>query len=328
MVKQITNCLILIVLLIPQVAMSNIQDTTKVGVFVTSIYDLNYVDNSFSAQFWVWHLNKKREFKEYNIYEPNNVKQLKKTSSSTEWPDQSENVLPLKNLDTLFWDYEEYEGVFTHQYDINKYPFDKEILIMDFESSNYYDDWVKLVLDSKHSALDINISIKGWNIDEMKVEKYGSVYNTTFGSPGDSSGHVYSGFRVTIPIERNGIALFFKLFTGLAVSFFIALFSLKINISEADGRFGVCVGALFAALANMYIVNSNLPVVSQFSYMDQAHVITIFLILALFISSIYSLKYSKSGKVKKSRRLDSYAFYSILIVYLILNTVILLIALN
>ena len=45
-------------------------DTTKVGVYITSIYDLDYSNSSFTVEYWLWRLNKNREFKEYYIFNP------------------------------------------------------------------------------------------------------------------------------------------------------------------------------------------------------------------------------------------------------------------
>lgn len=76
-------------------------------------------------------------------------------------------------------------------------------------------------------------------------------------------------------------------------------------------------GALFAALANMYIVNSNLPLVSKFTFMDKAHILTIALILVLFIASTFSLKYYKVNKLKKSKKVDLVVGLSVIGIYFI-----------
>jgi hypothetical protein len=202
-----------------------------------------------------------------------------------------------------------------HDYNISQYPFDEETLKINFEGATYYDDWVKLSVDPE-SKMD-SIKINGWKVGQMEIKRTDNVYASSFGSPGETKAQKYSGFTVSIPIAREGWALFLKLFSGLFVAFVIALFSLRINIAEADGRFGVCVGALFAALANFYIVNSNLPVVSKFSFMDKAHILVIFLILILFITSTFSLQFYKSGDLTLSKRLDKFVVISVIGIFLV-----------
>jgi hypothetical protein len=305
------STLIICLILCIQFAKANSSDTTKVGVFITSVYDLDYLKNSFTIEYWLWRLNKNPEFKEYYLFEATNSKEDKKLFSSADWKDQSENQIVKSTGDTIFWDYENFRSTIKHDFNIAKYPFDKEILTVKFEGVSYYDDWVKLVIDHENSGRNL-LGINGWKIGEMKISRTNNVYSSNFGSPGDTSNHVYSGFTIQIPISRDGWALFFKLFSGLFVAFVIALFSLRINIAEADGRFGVCVGALFAALANMYIVNSNLPIVSQFSFMDKAHVLVIFLILVLFITSTFSLQYFKEERIERSKKLDKVVVLSVI----------------
>lgn len=292
-----------LLLLLPILTLAQTKDTTKVGIYITSIYDLSYDDNSFTVEYWMWRLNRNRQFKEYNLIEDANSKKIEKLFSSTDWKDQSENQLIQHAGDTLFWDYENFRSTIKHNYDITNYPFDEEILNIDLEATTYYDNWVKLQIDRKSSGRG-DFDINGWNIGEMTIDSTFSVYPTNFGGPGDTIKHVYTGLSIKIPIKRKGTALFFKLFSGLFVAFVIALLSLRINIAEADGRFGVCVGALFAAIANMYIANSNLPMASQFTFIDKAHILTIFLILILFATSTFSLQYYKDDQIEKSRKIE------------------------
>ena len=190
------------------------NDTTKVGVFITSIYDLDYSNNSFSVDFWIWRINTNREFKDYYSFSASNAKESKKISSSTDFPDQNENILPTLKGDTTFWDYENFSTVVKHEFNITKYPFDEEILVIEFEGENYYDDWVKLQIDEKESGY-ADLKINGWEIGKMRIEKFNTTYPTNFGSPGDKGSHTYSGFKILIPIKREGTALFFKLFQDL-----------------------------------------------------------------------------------------------------------------
>ena len=159
-VQRFFVALIVSFLSLVNVAEAETADTTKVGIFVTSIFDLDYNNNSFSVEYWMWRLNNKREFKDYNSIEATNSKELKKLSSTIDWKDQSENQLLNRAGDTLFWDYENFRSTVKHDYDITKYPFDEEVLIMEFESSNYYDDWVKLQIDQTNSGKS-NFKING-----------------------------------------------------------------------------------------------------------------------------------------------------------------------
>ncbi len=302
------------------------QDTTKIGFYITSIHDLNYVENSFEIDLWFWRTNPTKDLSNYHLFQPRNAKESSKLFSSKEFEDQDENVI-ISGVDTTFWDYDQYKCKVNHYFDLKRYPFDREYLSIEFEELTNYGQLVYLEIDKKESGI-AKFEIKGWDIGQMEIEPFQSRYETNYGNPSDTVRYSYSGVRVVIPIKRQGLGLFFKLFTGLFVAFVIALLSLKINISEADARFGVCVGALFAAIANMYIVTSDLPTAAQFTLLDICHMITVFLILALFIVSTFSLTLFRRKKQRRSQAIDTRAFWIIGATFLLANIVTLWVMLN
>jgi hypothetical protein len=284
------------------------QEKTKLGIYVTSVSDLNYVENSFTAEIWLWRLNTDRVVHEDQVIEFMNAKETSQSNNKVE-------IRKTKSQDSLYWDYKKITGVFRHVYDIKNFPFDEELLEIDLEDAIYNSREVQFDIDLNESGLAKDIKFQNWDIDSIRFEYYTHKYNTTFGDPNDPGHYTYPGLRVLIPIKRDSLFLFTKLFTGLFVAFIIALFSLRIDITEADARFGACVGGLFAGIANMYIVNSNLPMVSQITLIDQLHVLTFFCVVALFISSTVSLKYYSKGQNEKSIRLDKVMFKLIAIFY-------------
>jgi hypothetical protein len=303
--------ILLLMLFVLSGLVSRAQDKTKIGVYVTSVSDLNYVDNSFSAEIWIWRLNTNKDIHHQQLIEFMNAKSFIQSNSSVE-------VRPGKlGADSVYWEYKKVNGIFRHVYDIQNFPFDEELLEIDIEDAIYSNKLVAFDLDLKESGLASGIKFQNWEIDSIKFEYYTHKYNSSFGDPNDTDHYSYPGLRVLIPIKRDSFFLFTKLFTGLFVAFVIALFSLKIDITEADARFGACVGGLFAGIANMYIVNSNLPMVSQITLIDQLHVLTFFCVVALFIVSTVSLKYYSKGQIDKSIRLDRITFNTIAIFYVL-----------
>ncbi len=290
-----------------------IRDTVKVGIFINSIYDLDYQRGSFSVNYTVWRLNKKREFKDYYLFLPMNALELDTLVSSAEFHDQSENIISRRTGDTTFWDYYDMTGKFRHEFDVRTYPFEVEELVMEFEGNMYYDHYVELAIDNQ-SGTD-TLKLDSWEISPIKTLTTEKTYPTNFGSPGESGTHTYARFKVVIPIKRSGGSLFVKLFIGVLVAFFIAFFSLRINIAEADGRFGVCVGAIFAALANMYIVTLNVPLASKFTFMDALHILVILVIFWIFLCSTRSLKYYKEDKYKRVQKIDRRATTSSFLIF-------------
>lgn len=293
------------------------QDTTRIGIFVTSIYDLDYLNNSYSIEFWLWRVNHVRDVHDSQHIYIANAKETSILYASSDLKDQKFNIIPIANLDTLFWTYSLIKATIKHEFDISNFPFDNENLQLVLEEDIYNSQDLYLNVDTKQSGLSKSIQIQNWKIDSLNFKNTEAFYKTSFGNPRNNSPNSYSSVKFLIPIKRDSGSMFWKLLSGLFVSFIISLFSLKININEADARFGTCVGGLFAAIANMYIVNSNLPMISKFTFLDELHIMTFFFILILFITSTSSLKFHRQGNDKKSKLLDNIVFYGLLTIYFI-----------
>jgi hypothetical protein len=92
-----------------------------------------------------------------------------------------------------------------------------------------------------------------------------------------------------------------------------------VRANNTDPRFGLGVGALFAAVGNKYIVESNVPSTSEVSMLDNLHNLTFVYIFLIIVAAVVSLHLYEKGSEedkRKSRRLDMYAFVAVFISYL------------
>ncbi|NBX51658.1 hypothetical protein EBT25_17420, partial [bacterium] len=84
-------------------------------------------------------------------------------------------------------------------------------------------------------------------------------YNTSFGDI-ESSLTAVPKFEIIVTIKRlSSWLILFKLITGIIVAFLISSCVFWIKPINTDPRFGLCVGGLFAAIGNKYIVESIVP---------------------------------------------------------------------
>jgi amino acid transporter len=90
---------------------------------------------------------------------------------------------------------------------------------------------------------------------------------------------------------------------------------------NTDPRFGLCVGGLFAAIGNKYIVESIVPSTNEVTLLDNLHNITFVAIFFIIIISVISLNiYERDTEksMKLSKRIDVISFISIVSLYMIL----------
>lgn len=195
-------------------------------------------------------------------------------------------------------------------WDVSRFPLDDHTLSIEIEDTDRESHKQYYLADTENCALDPGARIAGWRIfaKEPKVTEHR--YNTNYGDMSLPTGHEskWSRFIFFIGIGRPGYASFIKLFAGLFVSAGIALLSLLIRPTDLDPRFGLGVGAMFAAVASEYILVGSLPETSGLTMADKLHILTFVFIFLTLAESAFSLKLMTAGKDAASRKLDRTAF--------------------
>lgn len=210
-----------------------------------------------------------------------------------------------------------------HQWDVSCFPFDKQLLKIEIEDSEYDTSQLTYIADKINSRIDTSFNSNEWHIEKFEI--YGDVrtYQTTYGNPALSGKSSYPRIVAEIIIQRNNSWIMLaKMLTGAYVAFFISCLVFFVSSENQDSRFGLCVGALFAAIGNKYIVESIVPTSTTNSLMDNVHNLTFTFILLIVVIIVISLSLFESEnelKKKRSLQLDKFAFFSILILYCAIN---------
>ena len=190
------------------------------------------------------------------------------------------------------------------------------------ENSEFDSHDLIFVADTLGKRFDPTMTVNGWDITNVKVSSGIKPYETAFGDPEIKNAHSeYGSFDVAIDLDRNAWGLFFKLFLGMYVAFFITYVCIFIHADNIDSRFGLSVGALFAAVGNKYIIDSLLPESSTFTLVDSLHAFTFISIFITISLSVYALKLLKEGQLEKANLIDKKGARILLFSYVLLNAI-------
>ena len=210
----------------------------------------------------------------------------------------------------------------TAVFDETRFPRDDHLLTICIEDPSYIRQKMVFAADTANVAVSSRVKVPGYQIYKAaSVEKPHS-YKTSRGDPRLAPGSkaTFSQFRMGIWIRREGWGFFLKMFLPLFVAVAVATLAFFIKPTDVDPRFGLGVGALFAAVANSYITSSMLPNTGVMSLADILNIMgTITILLTLIVSTISLYLYDHRGKKEISRRLDRLAFYTIMGGYAALN---------
>ncbi len=283
-------------------------DTVTTGIYVTSIHDIDFKEQEYTITFWLWFTYTHADF---DFMQNLEVPLAKTVTRSFATLDTVEGKIHL--LMKL-------QCVMKDSWKIDDFPFDRQILRLSVENSQYDSHSLVFVPDTSGKHFDPRFTLQGWAIDSFSTRSAIKPYETTFGEPGYSTPHTeYSSYRVRINIHRSAYGLFLKLFIGMYVAFLIAYVCFYIHADSIDSRFSLSVGSLFAVIGNKYIIDSSLPDSLTFTLVDTLHGITLLFILAIISSTVYSLHLIKKGKPERAKRFDTIIAQVLLILYILLN---------
>ena len=285
------------------------DDTCKVGIYINSLTDFNISDQSFSSDFWMW-FNYKNDSLQFNdALEVTNSK----SSSFT-------NYSKMKK-DGINWDMMKFSAVVFKEWDVSAFPFDKQKLTLHIDHTIYDTKKLAFITDAGNSAIDSNLLLSNWKIDSLAFYVNNQTYNTTFGDPVIKGSSTYPSVTADIYLTReNSWNTLFKMLTGVYVAFSIVLLAFFVKASD---RLGLCVGGLFAAVGNKYIIESVVPSTVSNTLFDNIHNITFIAIFVILVVAVISFKWNETQKpeyLAKAKKLDRLSFYSVSLVYILLNT--------
>ena len=283
-------------------------DTVKVGVYITSIHDIDFKQKEFSTNLWLWLRYKKKEFNFLDNLEIPGAKSVEKSFAVVD--SSGDEIYMQMKLQCVMKD----------SWKISNFPFDKQNLRFSIENSQYDSRSLVYIPDTVGNHFDPRFAINGWKIDSCTLSTSLKTYETGFGVENlEKPKTEYSVFRVRMVITRDATGIFWKVFLGMYIAFLIAYVCFYIHSDGMDSRFGLSVGSLFAVIGNKYIIDSTLPETTSFTLVDTLHGLTLFSILLIITATAYSLILVKRNELKKAKWFDMLAAQILLVLYVGFN---------
>jgi hypothetical protein len=261
------------------------------GIYLNQVRELSLHDSQFVADFWLWFRWKKGAV-----------------------------VDPLATFEIVGGDIESKTNEGREDLPGGEWSY-ATARIVAIEHGEHEDFELVYAADSANSRIDPKVHVPGFQVANFETVIVQHAYKTNYGDvtlPSDSES-TYSRFEFALHVERPGFGYTLKLVWGMWLSALVALLALFIKPVNVDPRFGLGVGAIFAAMANQYIVTSALPDSATVTSADIVGMATIVVILIGVAESVGSLWFFENEQVAISKRLDRYTMISVLCMYAAVN---------
>jgi hypothetical protein len=266
------------------------------GIYIVSLSDADLRSGTCVADFWVWFRWRDPDYNPLDSLEVIN------------------GVIDEKSGDVqkVLKDGQQYacqriRATIRQKWDVHRFPLDTQRIVISLEDAEVESHQVMFIPDEAGSRVSPSVSVPGWSIGQFSIATRPQMYDTNYGDtdlPTDASSE-YSRIVVSLELHRLGMGLFFKLFSGLFVAVGIALVSIAIRPTDLDPRFGLPVGAMFAAIASQYVIASVLPDSADFTLADQLHVLAVVVIFITLLESVASLFLTYADRQPLARRMDA-----------------------
>ena len=315
-IKSFLYCVALMLfvgLLGPNSAAAADPQKITLGAYLTSLYDIDNDDGTFSADMWVWTKSKLK----YNI---GNSLELSLLSSKVPHTSEVLESKQLKNGEHYIQ--RKISGTFVHDYNLTNFPFDTQKLTVNFEDADLNKDNLQFITDPA-SGFDKEISVDGWNVLGTTIRTISKTYDTNFGDTTKPSVDQYSRVVMEIELERDDKFIFFKITLGLFAAVFVALFSNFMSSANADiysNRVGLVGASLLAVVVNQQFADQKIGQSTTVTLVDMLHMIGFCTVFIIFIGSLISRKLSLTKNVKFSpKEFDLITFVIMTMLYISSN---------
>jgi hypothetical protein len=283
-----------------------------VGMYLNQVRELSLRDSQFVVDFWLWFRWKKgADVDPLATFEIVGGDIESRTNESRE------------DLPGGDWSYATARIVarVVQILDVSDFPQDRHRLVIAIEDGEHEDYEMAFTADSANSRLDPMVHVPGFRVVNFETAIIQHAYKTNYGDvtiPSDSES-TYSRCEFALNVERPGFGYTLKLVWGMWLSALVALLALFIKPINVDPRFGLPVGAIFAAMANQYIVSAALPDSATVTSADIVGMATIIVILVGGAVSVGSLWLYENDHEAHSKRLDHYTMIGVLCIYAAVN---------
>jgi len=283
----------------------------EAGLYVLRLANVSPRDGRFDVDMWLWFRWSGTDARPHETFELANG--IINSRSETEiLNDSGVNYATVRVQGTIF-----------HDFDVRRYPLDNHVILIELEDASLEDKFMQYIADSA-TALDPEVVVSGWKVGLIQPRVESHRYPTDYGYRTDTDGaSAYSRLIVPISLDRTSYGPLFKSFWISLLSVVLGLLTFLVKSDDLDARFGMGVGAVFAASANAFVISDSLPKTTIVTLAEQINLIAVGVIFLTVFISIWSLRLRYAERDEASLRLDRIALVSTSLLYLVLNIAVL-----
>jgi hypothetical protein len=262
----------------------------RIGVNIEDLYDFDLARETFGGILWLWSLCPSAD-----------PAPLETIVFRTALPGlQLGDVRGTPVGDGPLYQYRRVQGTFRHDWDMSRYPSDRQRLMIPFDESDLGAGLVIFEADVDASSLEPELPsrLHGWEISALKVRASVAEEQSDYGWPGEA-GLGYARLEASVDLRRSARLLaFIKPTLGVFAAALIAFLVFFLDPRE-KGIFGtklvLLVGVLFAVLLNLRAADALIGDTTSLTLITEVHLVVMALIVVIALLGLREDRRVQSG---------------------------------
>jgi hypothetical protein len=208
-----------------------------------------------------------------------------------------------------------YQGQFNSK--LEKYPFDNQSLVIEFENNSAGAGQQIFVPDTDPVSLNPEMTLPGYVLGKPTLTVDSKPYPTNFGDTRLTDLEPYSRVTVSVPVHRPTLTYAIKVILPIFLVAACAALVFFIHPSFVEGRIGMGITALLTLVALQLTSNSQLPEVDYLMMIDMLYFAAYLFVIASLAQVVRTSWAAHRGEDAGAIAQDRRAFKYLSIVFII-----------
>ena len=250
--------------------------TCRLGISVAALYDLDPAKGSFGADLWLWSLCPSPELS------PLSRVKLPGARPGAEIGDLGGEAVAGGYYESRF-----VRGVFRHHWDMRRYPFDRQRLVIRIEETEFGAAQLVFAVDTADSfvAKGAVAELGEWRVEGFQVVADVQQEESSYGFP-EAERTRYASLEAVVELQRAGVLTFVKLTLPVFAAALFAILCLYFD-PRLPGSFQnqvpILVAVLFAVIINHRRSDDLIGDVGRLTLVTEIHLATILLTILIAV---------------------------------------------
>jgi len=296
-------------------------DKVTVGVFINDLQDIDLASENFTVDFYLWMRWTNPAIDPSLTIEAMNSEGTQNTTSSASGGVSGEILYdaPLDMPDGSKYQVMRFQGVFSRKMNLEKYPFDTQVLEVVFEDKRRNKSGLEYVPDNP--AVTINdgpaMSIPGYVLGTPTMIVVAHKYPTSFGDISVDAKIPYSRIIVALPVTRDVLPYVVKIVLPIFIVILITSLIYLLPARLEDARAGIGITAMLTIVALQWTTDASLPAVEYLTMLDLVYIVSMLYILAAMVYTVLASRRNRAEMAEAlTAKLDRRVGFISLVVYL------------